>query len=135
MPGPTVGIKLRVGCLGQGAVHLLALLQRRRPVGRRPHQGMPEPHPGAELHQAGLGRLSRPLGGDPEQLGRPPHQHRVADRLGRRQLEQAPGVGRKHLKPPPEARLDPPGQRHRVGKGEPTGQLRRGPPLGQLHQR
>jgi hypothetical protein len=96
---------------------------------------MPKQHAGADLEQAGLGCRRRRLRGDAEPLGRPPHQHRIADRIGRRQLQQAPAILRKQLKPPPEALLDPPRQRHRVGKGESTRQLGRGHPPGQLHQR
>ena len=84
VPGAAVGIKGRIGGLGQGAMHLLALLQRRRPVGRRPHQRMPKTHPGADLQQAGLGRRRRRLSTEAQSLGRSPYQHRVANRLGRR---------------------------------------------------
>jgi hypothetical protein len=56
---------------------------------------MTEPHAGADLQQTGLGCRRRSLGPDPEPLGRPPHQHRIADRIGRRQLQQHAGVGRK----------------------------------------
>ena len=38
----------------------LAVVQRRRPVDRRPHQRMPEPHAGAELDQPGGLRRRRP---------------------------------------------------------------------------
>ena len=135
VPGAAVGIDLRIGDLRQGAVDVLPLLQRRRPVGRRAHQRMPEPHAGAEFQQAGLGCRRRRLRGDPEPLGCPPHQHRIADRLGRRELQQPPGVGRKRVQPPPEALLDPPRERHRAGEREPARQLRRRQAPRQLHQR
>jgi hypothetical protein len=127
VPGPTVGIPLRIGDLRQGAVHVVSLLKRRRPVGRRAHQRMPKPHPGAELQQPSLGcrRGSRSPNSQP--LGRPPHQQRLADRIGRRQLHQTPRLGPKSIQPPPEALLDPPRQRHRAGQPEPepARQLRR----------
>jgi hypothetical protein len=135
VPGPAVGIRFLVGGLGQGPMHRLALLRRRRPVGRRPHQRMPKQHPGADLQQGGLGRRARGLSRDPQSPGGTPQQHRVADRIGRRQLQQPPGVGWQDLEPPPEAGLDPPRQRHRAGNGEPTGQLGRRHPPGQLQQR
>ena len=56
VPGPPVRIGGRVGGLGQRAVQLLPRLDRCRPVGRRAHQRMPEPHPGAELGQSRLHR-------------------------------------------------------------------------------
>jgi hypothetical protein len=93
---------------------------------------MPKQHAGADLQQAGLGRRDRGLGGDAKPLGRPPQQHRVADRVGRRDQQQQAGVGRKFVQPPPEALLDPPRQRRRVGEGEPARQLRRRQPPGQL---
>jgi len=49
---------------------------------------MPELHPGADLQQAGLGRWSRRLSRDSEPLSSPPHQHRIADRIGRRQPQR-----------------------------------------------
>jgi len=45
VPGPPIRIDSRVGDLGQRAVQLLPRLDRCRPVGRRAHQRMPEPHP------------------------------------------------------------------------------------------
>jgi hypothetical protein len=68
---------------------------------------MPEPHPGADLQQAGLDRRGRRLGADAKPLGCPPHQHRVADRIGRRDQQQRTSLLRKGLQPPPEALLDP----------------------------
>ena len=106
VPGAAVGIKGRIGGLGQGAMHLLALLQRRRPVGRRPHQRMPKTHPGADLQQAGLGRRRRRLGPDPEPPGRAPYQHRIPDRLRRRDQQQRTRLLREGLEPPPKALLN-----------------------------
>ena len=63
---------------------------------------MAEPHPGAELGQAGFGRGRGRLGADPEPAGRPPHQRRVTGRVGRRQQQQPPGRGREGSHPPPK---------------------------------
>ena len=96
---------------------------------------MTEPHPGAELEQAGLGRRRRRRSRDPEPPGCPPHQARVAGRVGRRELQQAPGLGRKSADPPPECLLDAPRDRYRVRQPEPARQLRRGHSPHQLQQR
>ena len=135
VPGPPVRIDSRVGGLGQRAVQLLPRLGRCRPVGRRAHQRMPEPHPRAELGQPRLRcRPGRP-GADREPPGRPPHQHRIAGRIGRRQLHQPPGLRGQRLQLPPEALLDPPVQRYRAADPEPARQLRRRQPSRQLQQR
>ncbi len=135
VPGAAVGIDRRIGGLGQGAVHLLFLPGRRRPVGGRAHQRVPEQHPGAELGQARVGRRPRRVGADPEPPGRPPDQCRIPGRLGRRQQQQPPRRVRQRLDAPPETLLDPPRQRHRAGQPEPASQLLRGQPAWQLQQR
>ena len=135
VPGPPIRIDSRVGGLGQRAVQFLPRLDRCRPVGRRAHQRMPEPHPRAELRQSRLlGRPRRP-GTDREPPGRPPHQHRIAGRIGRRQLHQPPGLRWQRLQLPPEAVLDPPVQRYRAADSEAARQLRRRQPSRQLKQR
>ena len=45
---------------------------------------MPEPHARTEFDQFGLDRGRSRLNADPEPPGRPPHQERVAGRIGRR---------------------------------------------------
>ena len=55
---------------------------------------MPEPHPGAELHQARVHRGRRRLNRDAQPPGRPPDQRQVAVRFGRRQQQQPPGLRR-----------------------------------------
>jgi len=96
---------------------------------------MTEPHPGAELDQPGPGRRRRRLGADREPPGSPPHQARVAGRVGCCELQQAPGLGRKSVDPPPEALLDPPRDRYRAGESETARQPRRRHPPRQLQQR
>jgi hypothetical protein len=63
---------------------------------------MPEPHAGAELEQTGLGCWRGSCSSDSELFGRSPHQQRFADRIGRRKLHKAPGLGRKSIEPPPK---------------------------------
>ena len=96
---------------------------------------MAEPHPGAELGQAGVGRGRRRVGADPEPGGGPPHQRRVAGRVGRREQQQAPGLVRERADAPAEALLDAARQRHRAGEPEPAGQLGRRQSAWQLQQR
>ena len=135
VPGATIGIDFRIGGLRQGAVKLLSLLERSRPVGRRAYERMTEPHPRAELEQAGLDRRRCRLNSDSELLGCSPHQQRVADGIGRRESQQAPGLGGKRVEPAPEALLDSPRQRQRVGESEAASQLRRRQPPRQFQQR
>jgi hypothetical protein len=59
---------------------------------------MTEPHPDPELGQAGPDRGPRRLNGDAQPCGRPPHQRRIAGRIGRRQLQQPPGLDRQRVK-------------------------------------
>ena len=72
---------------------------------------MPEGHALADLNQpSGAGAIRRcPL--NPEVLGRPPEQQRIADRLRRRHQQQQPQVLRQRLEASNEALLDPLGQR------------------------
>ncbi len=126
VPGPPIWLGLGVGDLSQRPVHLLPVLDRRGPVGHRAQQRVPEPHLGPEFHP------------DAQPLRRPPHQRRVAVRLGRGQQQQPPGLVRQGRQLPPEAALDPPRQ-PRAGQctrqAEPAGQLGRGQPPGQFQQR
>ncbi len=96
---------------------------------------MAEPHPGAELGQARLGRGPRRFGADPELPGRPPQQHRVPGGLGRGEQQQQPGLGRKSLDAPPETLLYPPWQRQRAGQPETASQLCGRQTAWQLQQR
>jgi hypothetical protein len=44
MPCSPIGVRPRIRRFGQRAVHLLAILRGCRPVDRRAHERMPEPH-------------------------------------------------------------------------------------------
>ncbi len=123
VPGPAVRIGLRIGDLRQSRVSSLPVPERRRPVGRRAHQRMPEPHLPAELHQPRMrGRLTR-VRRDRQPAGSLPHQRGIAGRIGRRQLQQPPRLARQGSHLPAEALLDRAGQRHRAGQPEPARQL------------
>ena len=58
---------------------------------------MPEPNPGTELGQPRLHRRHRRLYRDAQPSGRPPYQRPVPGRIGRRQLQQPPGLLRQRI--------------------------------------
>ena len=66
---------------------------------------------------------------------RPPHQRRIAGRLGRRDQQHPPGLRGQDLRLPPETLLHAAQPRHRTGHPEPAGQLRDRQPSRQLQQR
>ncbi len=119
MPGASIGVQLRIGDLSKSRMHLLPLLRQRRPVDRRPHERMPKTNPRAELDQARLGRRRRRFGANPELRGSSPHQCLIADRLGRGDQQQAPGLDGEIVEPPAEALFDTTGQSHRAGSPNP----------------
>ena len=125
VPGASIGVQFRVGDLRQRVMHALPVLKRRRPVGRRSHQGMAKPHSRAELGQVGFGRGYRRVGTDPEQRGRAPYQRRIAGRLGRREQQQAVGSARAGVEPAPETLLDAAREPTRAGQPEPSCQFER----------
>ena len=135
VPGPPIGIRRGVRDLRQRRVHLVPVPSGCRPVGRRSHQRMTELHLYTELDQAGLHRRGRGLDREAEPAGRPPDQHRVAGRIGRRQQQQPPGRGRQRVQLPPEAVLDPDRQPGRGRQPEAPGQLHRRQHPRQLQQR
>ena len=97
---------------------------------------MAKPHARAELEQA----RPRPPASPPRCGSRAARLLATRatgspDRIGRRELQQAPGVGRQRVEPPPEALLDRPRERHPAGEPEPARQLRRRQPPQQLQQR
>ena len=94
VPGAAVWIKVWIGHLGERAVHVLTIQQRRRSVGRRAHERMAKPDPSAELDQP------RCLGGggglvpDAEPTHGAPQQRVIAARLGRGREEHPPRLDR-----------------------------------------
>lgn len=76
---------------------------------------MPEPDRAAELDQARLHRWCRRLHRNAQLPGRPPHQVPVFGWVGRRQLQQAPGLIRQGSQLAAGAVLDPAGQWRRTG--------------------
>ena len=135
VPGPAIGIDVRVGGLGEGPVSALALLRRSRPVDRGPGERMTEPQLAARLDEPGRGRRRRGLRLHTELIGRTPYQHRVPERLGRGDEQQPPRRRRKRRQPPPEAFLDPARQGQGGGQPEPARQFLGRQPAGLLKQR
>ena len=134
MPCSAIGIRLRICRLGQRAMCLPPVGRRRRPIDRRAHQRMPEPHARADLDQPGS--LGRPdcVGSDPESLGSAPEQGDVAERLRRRREQQPLRLRRERLNPPEEALLDAVRQRC-AGEREPSRKLRRRQGAGKFQER
>ena len=73
-------------------------------------------------------------GGDPEPLGRAPHQQRIARRLGGREQQQSQRLFGQGLEPPSEALLDPPRKSLSARQPETARQLRCRQPPRQLQQ-
>ena len=76
------------------------VVRRRRPVDRRPHQRMAEPHLCADLEQPGRLRRRGRVAPIPSRAAARQTSVGVADRLGRRQQHQAP----RRLRQPPSRR-------------------------------
>jgi len=95
---------------------------------------MAEDHPVVDPEQPVRPTRESRLRGHAESFGRPPHQGRVADRLGRRDQQQPPGLRGQLRDPGQEALLDPAGQRLGVQQAEATRQPGRGQPARQLQQ-
>ena len=136
VPGPAVRIGLRIGHLGQRRVHLLSVGERRRPVGHRTCQRMPEPHPAAELDQPRLcrrrrrgwtGMPSRPAAR--QTSARSPDGSAAASCSSRRVSAGRASSWRAKLSSiRPVSGTAP-------GRPNPPGQLRRGQPARQFQQR
>jgi hypothetical protein len=122
MPRATVGVDAAVGLLGQGQMDLPALLQGRRSVYGGAHERMPEGH--ALFKREQPVRLPVHRGDrDPETLACSQQQQRIADRLGRRDQQQASRVVGECLDPANEAFLDSPGEPLGLHQAEAARQL------------
>jgi hypothetical protein len=86
---------------------------------------MPEPYPRAEFQQSRFRRRCCSLDWDAQPLPGPPHQRRIAGRVGRRQPQKPAGLRRQSIQTPTETLLDLARQRPRAGKPEPACQLLR----------
>ena len=135
VPGAAIGVDVGIGGFGQRPVNALSLLRRCRALHRRTHERMGEAHLRAEIDQSGGGGRPSRVRPDAELRGRPPHQHRIPQRLCRGDEKQKPCRGRQRRQPLREALLDPPRQRPSLGQPEPAGELDRRQATWQLEQR
>jgi hypothetical protein len=107
---------------------------RSRPVDRRPHQRMPEPHPDTQLDQPGFHSRRDRADGQAQQSHCAAQQPDIPERLGGGREQRPLRRRRKGLQPTGEASLDLAGQGLGVRQPEPTGQLGRRQPPRQLQQ-
>ena len=135
MPGTAVRVDVPIGLLRQCEMDRPAFLRPRRPVDGRARQRVTEPRLLADREQPA--RLDV-IGGrrrDAELRGRAPEQQRIAERLRRREQQQAPRVVGVRLELPDEALLDPSRETLRAQQPEAARQLRRREASRQLEQR
>ena len=135
VPGPPIGIDVRVGRLGQRRVDALAIGHGGGAVGGRSHERMPEAYAEPDLEEPCRRGGVRRRGGEPEPVDRSPQQRRVADRVGRRHEQQTPTLFGELLELPREAELDAVRQRHHAGRPKAPRELRGRQAPRQLEQR
>ena len=87
------------------------LIRGSHAVGGGADKRVAEPDPSAELTQPGLDRGRRRLSGDAAQLGGPPHEDGIPERVGCRDEQQPPRLVRQHPDPSPEILIEPGGHR------------------------
>jgi hypothetical protein len=90
VPGPPVGVGVRVRRLGECLVNGAPLAGCGGSVGGRAEERVPEPDPVAQLQQAGLLRRRRVLACHAQPFRRVAQQCAVSDRFGGRQQQQSP---------------------------------------------
>src|SRR5262249_14077085 len=98
MPRVSIGIDLRIGGFPQRPVRILALPDRRGAISRRAHKWMAKTYVYAEFQQARVGRRCCSVNAESEALSSSPDEHRFPGRIGRRELHESPGLGRKGVK-------------------------------------
>ena len=123
MPGPAIGIRCRVGRVGECSVDTLAVADVGRAVDRRPDERMTEGDPIAELQEPIVFRGRGVVESDPEFACRSPQQCRVAERLGRGEDQEQPRRVRQARVAAKEAVLDAPRQRNGGGQTEAAGEV------------
>ncbi|MGC1805123.1 MAG: hypothetical protein WA752_14120, partial [Mycobacterium sp.] len=95
---------------------------------------MAKPHPRAELDQARLGRRRRRFGADTQLRRGHAHQRGIAERLGRRDKQQAPGLVGENFDSPAEILFDAVGYSRRGGQPKSARELLRSQSTRQLQQ-
>ncbi len=134
VPGPAVGVGLRIGRRRQRLVHGSPVVGGGGAIGGRTHQRMPEPHVRAKPQQVACGGQVHGPGVQPEYPSRPEDQRRVADRIGRREQDQPLYLVRQLAQARCVLIFDPRGQISRVRKSEPAGQVGGAPVPVELEQ-
>src|ERR1700733_8518832 len=113
VPRPAVRVDPGISGVSECPVHVASVGRRRRFVDSRTDQRMTENYLWRHFQQAIRFDLSPRGLIDPEVLGGPPHESRIAGRLGSRDKEEAPG-GRWELRYPSlETCLNPASHRDR----------------------
>ena len=124
VPGPAIGIGVRIGRLRQGSVYLVPLRDRGDSIRRGSHHRVAEPDPLLDLDEARLLGCGGRLGVQGQRTRGAPEDRRVAKRFGSGDEQQPTAVDRQRFEPPPESFLDATGEGHRVGLGEDVRQFR-----------
>jgi hypothetical protein len=134
VPGAPVGVEFRIGRFAESPVNLASFVHPSGSIDGRAHQRVTERDAWDEDQQVfGFeGVCGRRW--DVKPLGRPPHQGRVSDRIGRCDQQQAPGVPGEPRQAPREALLDAGRQRHSRWQAEPARELRRAQPARELQK-
>ena len=115
VPGPAVGVDTRGHHVGQGPVDPLSFRHRRRVIGGRAGQGMREADGVTDLDEASAHGGKHGLGAHTDMGGGSPHQHHVADRLGRDNQQQPLRLSRQLEEPAAKGLLETPRQRPTIG--------------------
>ena len=84
VPRTPIRIEIGVSRIGERAMHKQPLIGRACAIDGRSHQRMAEAHMRAELDQSGRHRRGGRVVADTQRARRLPHQHRITQRLGRR---------------------------------------------------
>ena len=125
VPGPPIGVGLRIGGVGERGVTAAARLGRSGSVGRRAHERVPKAHTRTQLDQPRVLSRDHGVGSDAEFVQRAQQQSHVAHGLRSRNEQQLPRLVGKRFDAPQEALFDAARQRLRIGKPEPAGHLGR----------
>ena len=135
VPGTSVRVDVRIGRLGERTVDLAPIPQPGGPIHGGPGERMPEDDLGAERQQALRFDGSHRRLPDAKGLSGTSDQRRIADRVGRRDEQEAARIMRQVRQPSREALLDARGQGHAGRQPEAARELRRRQPARELEQR
>lgn len=134
VPHPALRIGLGIGRRGERQVGGAAILRGPGRVSSRPHQGMPEPHEGADLQQLSRIGRGRRITSQAQRRCGTPQQRGVPGGVGRREQQQSLGRLRQRPHPLQVVVLETTGQTRRGRTGKAAGQLGFAQPSRQLQQ-